>query len=112
VESSCELGNEPSGSIKCWESTQWLHNLWSLEWYSAPQSYLKGIIIPCIDSSVGLIHFRLCFLCNAGLGDSSSHVSGESWALPRLITALDGRSRKAVNLSKSRLSHRARIVVD
>jgi hypothetical protein len=29
VESSCERGNEPSGSIKCWEST---------EWYSAPQS--------------------------------------------------------------------------
>jgi hypothetical protein len=30
--------NEPSGSIKCWETTQWLHNLWPLEWYSAPQS--------------------------------------------------------------------------
>jgi hypothetical protein len=37
VESSCELGNEPSGSIKCWETTEWLHNLWPLEWYSAPQ---------------------------------------------------------------------------
>jgi hypothetical protein len=33
-----ELGNEPSGSIKCWESTEWLHNLWPLERYSAPQS--------------------------------------------------------------------------
>jgi hypothetical protein len=40
VESSCEIGNKPSGSIKCWESTEWLHNLWPLEWYSAPQSYL------------------------------------------------------------------------
>jgi hypothetical protein len=38
VESSCELGNEPSGSIKCWETTEWLDNLWPLEWYSAPQS--------------------------------------------------------------------------
>jgi hypothetical protein len=38
VESSCELGNESSGSIKCWESTEWLHNLWPLERYSAPQS--------------------------------------------------------------------------
>jgi hypothetical protein len=38
VESSCELGNEPSGSIKCWETTEWLHNLWPLERYSAPQS--------------------------------------------------------------------------
>jgi hypothetical protein len=27
-----------SGSIKCWESTEWLHNLWPLEWYSAPHS--------------------------------------------------------------------------
>jgi hypothetical protein len=35
--SSCELVYEPSGSIKCWESTEWLHNLWPLEWYSAPQ---------------------------------------------------------------------------
>jgi hypothetical protein len=35
--SSCELGNEPSVSIKCWETTEWLHNLWPLEWYSAPQ---------------------------------------------------------------------------
>jgi hypothetical protein len=40
VESSCELGNEPSVSIKCWESTEWLHNLWPLERYSAPQSQL------------------------------------------------------------------------
>jgi hypothetical protein len=38
VESSCELGNEPSGSIKCWESIEWLQNLWPLERYSAPQS--------------------------------------------------------------------------
>jgi hypothetical protein len=36
--SSCELDNEPSGSIKCWESTEWLHILWPLEWYPAPQS--------------------------------------------------------------------------
>jgi hypothetical protein len=32
-ESSCELGNEPSTSIKCWETTEW-----PLVWYSAPQS--------------------------------------------------------------------------
>jgi hypothetical protein len=40
VDSSCERGNESSGSIKCWETTEWLHNLWPLEWYSAPQSWL------------------------------------------------------------------------
>jgi hypothetical protein len=28
VESSCKLDNEPSGSIKCWETTEWLHKLW------------------------------------------------------------------------------------
>jgi hypothetical protein len=32
VESSCEPGNEPSGSIKFWESIEWLHILWRLEW--------------------------------------------------------------------------------
>jgi hypothetical protein len=37
VESSCEHGNEPSCSIKCWETTEWLYQLWPLEWYSAPQ---------------------------------------------------------------------------
>jgi hypothetical protein len=30
--------NEPSDSIKCWETIDWLHNLWPLEWYRAPQS--------------------------------------------------------------------------
>jgi hypothetical protein len=31
VESSCEHGNEPSGSMKCWESIEWLYNWWPLE---------------------------------------------------------------------------------
>jgi hypothetical protein len=26
VESSCEFGNEPLGSIKCWETTEWPNN--------------------------------------------------------------------------------------
>jgi hypothetical protein len=43
VESSCERGNEPSGSIKCWESTEWLHKLWPLERYSAPQSVSQSV---------------------------------------------------------------------
>jgi hypothetical protein len=29
VEGSCEHGNEPSGSINCWEVLEWLHN-WRL----------------------------------------------------------------------------------
>jgi hypothetical protein len=40
VESSCELGNEPSGSIEGWESTEWLQKLWPLEWHSILQTYL------------------------------------------------------------------------
>jgi hypothetical protein len=31
VESSCELGIEPSGSIKCLEVLEWLHNWWLLK---------------------------------------------------------------------------------
>jgi hypothetical protein len=26
VEGSCEYGIEPSGSVKCWEIIEWLHN--------------------------------------------------------------------------------------
>jgi hypothetical protein len=33
-----ECGNEPSGSIKWWETTEWLHSWWPLKWYSAPQN--------------------------------------------------------------------------
>jgi hypothetical protein len=40
MESSCEGGNETSDLIKCWETTEWLHNLWPLKQYSAPQSQL------------------------------------------------------------------------
>jgi hypothetical protein len=31
VESSCECNNEPSGSMKCWETIKWLQNWWPLE---------------------------------------------------------------------------------
>jgi hypothetical protein len=30
-ESSCECSNKPSGSIKCWETIEWLHEWWPLE---------------------------------------------------------------------------------
>jgi hypothetical protein len=40
MESSCELGNEISGSIECWESTEWLHKLWPLVWFPAPKNWL------------------------------------------------------------------------
>jgi hypothetical protein len=34
--SSCKHGNEPSGSIKCWEVLEWLHNWHLLKKGSAP----------------------------------------------------------------------------
>jgi hypothetical protein len=36
VEGSCEHGDEPSGSIKCWEVLEWLHNWRLLKKDSAP----------------------------------------------------------------------------
>jgi hypothetical protein len=33
---SCEHGNEPSGSIKCWQVLEWLHNWQLLKMGSAP----------------------------------------------------------------------------
>jgi hypothetical protein len=38
VEGSCECGNEPPGSVKCWEVLECLHNWWPLEKRSAPWS--------------------------------------------------------------------------
>jgi hypothetical protein len=40
VEGSCEYGNEPSGSIKCWEVLEWLHNWRLLKKSTAPWSQL------------------------------------------------------------------------
>jgi hypothetical protein len=36
VESSCEHGDEPSGSLKCWEVPEWLRNWKLLKKSSAP----------------------------------------------------------------------------
>jgi hypothetical protein len=36
MEGSCEHGNEPSGSIKCWEFLEWPHNWQLLKKCSAP----------------------------------------------------------------------------
>jgi hypothetical protein len=31
VKSSFDCSNKPLGSIQCWETIEWLYNLWSLE---------------------------------------------------------------------------------
>jgi hypothetical protein len=62
VESSCKLGNEPSGSIKCWETTEWLHNLWPLERDSAPQSWLVSYILFYIYCYyIGHCFIQICY---------------------------------------------------
>jgi hypothetical protein len=38
VEDSCEHGNEPPGSIKCWEILEWLSDWRLLKKNSAPWS--------------------------------------------------------------------------
>jgi hypothetical protein len=57
VESSCELGNEPSGSIKCWETIERLHNLWPLECYSAPQLVVGLLIQGSVISGSNLYRY-------------------------------------------------------
>jgi hypothetical protein len=37
VEGSCEHGNKPLGSIKCWEILEYLHNWWLPKKGSAPR---------------------------------------------------------------------------
>jgi hypothetical protein len=58
VGSSCEFVIEPSGSIKCWETIEWLHSRWayrvllnSIELVSKnyPIEY-KGFLIVLISS--------------------------------------------------------------
>jgi hypothetical protein len=54
MESSCELGNETSVSIEFWQTTEWMHNVWRLEWYSAPQSSFFAVcVILCVGSGLG-----------------------------------------------------------
>jgi hypothetical protein len=36
VEGSCEHGDEPLGSLKCWKVPEWLHNWQLLRKASAP----------------------------------------------------------------------------
>jgi hypothetical protein len=49
MESSCERCNESSGSIKMLGIYR-MHNLWPLEWYSAPHSYLLTYLVSSLPS--------------------------------------------------------------
>jgi hypothetical protein len=41
VEGSCEHGNEPSGTIECWEILEYVHNWRLLKKGSSPWSYSR-----------------------------------------------------------------------
>jgi hypothetical protein len=71
VESSCERGNEPSGSIKCWETIEWLHNLWPLEWNSAPHRQIDSYLVFVTLQSAPVLPARQVEL-------SPPHVGGGS----------------------------------
>jgi hypothetical protein len=43
VQGSCEHGNEPSGSLKCWENLEYLRNWRLLKKGSAPWSKLVSL---------------------------------------------------------------------
>jgi hypothetical protein len=43
VEGSCEHGNEPSDSIKCWEVREWVHSWWLLKKGSAPSDWFVNM---------------------------------------------------------------------
>jgi hypothetical protein len=64
VEGSCEHGNEPLGSVKCWEILEWLSDWRLLKMDSAPWSLLllrqdevvwTGLIWLRIGTSGGLL---------------------------------------------------------
>jgi hypothetical protein len=52
VEGSCEHGNEPSNSIKCWDVLEQLHNWRLLKKASSPWSYL---FIPLLEASLHVL---------------------------------------------------------
>jgi hypothetical protein len=56
VESSCEHSNKPSGSIRCWETAEWLHNLWPLEWY------VRFEVFMVVTMKNGTQLHRVCYL--------------------------------------------------
>jgi hypothetical protein len=51
VSSCCEQGNEPSGSVACWENFEWLSYCWLLKKDSAPWSSLVRIVNYCLCKS-------------------------------------------------------------
>jgi hypothetical protein len=54
VEGSCEHGNEPSGSIKCWEVLEWLHSWQLLEKDPVPEVGMPVEIRPTFRRNVSL----------------------------------------------------------
>jgi hypothetical protein len=45
VAGCCKHGNEPSGTIKCWEILYQLSNWWVLKNDSASWSWLAGLLV-------------------------------------------------------------------
>jgi hypothetical protein len=54
VEGSCEHGNEPSDSIKCWEILEWLHNWHLLKKGSSPWIMFFFVVVQISDPYVNI----------------------------------------------------------
>jgi hypothetical protein len=64
VEDSCEHGNEPSGSIKRWETLKWLHNWWFLRKGSPQCSYRTVQYLPAKKATVNFKGHVVSNPCN------------------------------------------------
>jgi hypothetical protein len=104
------------GSIKCWKTTEWLHNLWPLEWYSAPQSLLVSYLVTFLRENfksftiivitLGLSIYRNIFLACPSL-EVCSDIEVEE--LISLIT--NGSSRVYSNCPERMIKSQAILAV-
>jgi hypothetical protein len=70
VESPCEYGNEPSGSINCWEILEWQRNWRLLKKGSAPWNLLVVVVVVAVAVAVAVaaatevvVVFFVVFFC-------------------------------------------------
>jgi hypothetical protein len=81
VESSCEFGNEPLGSVKCWETIEWLHNWWPLVLSSIElvriTSYFQYVVLNskmAVNDEFGRVERKIVVACLWHLGQGSNLV--------------------------------------
>jgi hypothetical protein len=86
VEGFCEHGNEPLGSIKCWEFLEWLHNWQLLKTGSAPlvSDLLESGKHAMKQSTQGKIILRNPYTAETCRRHSIKHELGGANNIPQL----------------------------